>query len=689
MNSNNLATKLALLVLAIVSCTSGKAQTIGIGTNKPDSNAILDIYSSNKGILMPRTSTESRLKIPAVKGLLVYDTTTNSFWFNDGQRWRETLNGINNNGGVFNRFDTGSNTAFGMNALHHNSGYYNTAIGSAALFENTTAFNNTATGHNVMEHNTTGADNTANGAFGLFNNTTGTGNVTAGFKSMFNNTTGGGNTTMGYMSSFFNSTAVENTTIGFQAGFNNNTSYLVAVGSLSGLNNTSGALNTFVGTSSGRTNSTGGSNTFVGINTGYSSNGSNNTFVGAETGRSNTTGNGNTSLGFRSSFTNTTANESTTIGFQSGFNNNTSFLVAVGSFSGFSNTTGPLNTFIGTSAGRSNTTGGNNTFVGINTGFSSNASNNTFIGTESGKNNTSGNDNTAVGFNSLIANTTGIRNTALGYWTLGTGNGSENVALGYLAMYYTSTGSNNVAVGTSALIGNGTGNKNTVVGHSADVTLGSLQYAGAIGADAKVSCSNCLVLGGNTSTTRTRVGINNSTPVTDLHIIQQSDSYGNDTRGIRIQRSTGNQWRQYVETNNNLVFEYNDNGGGNWGWITQVGTFVSGSDLRIKKNIHPLDDVILEKIMLLQPKSYLYKSQADNDKHSYGFIAQEVQKIFPEFVSEKEDGYLGIAYDNFGVIAVKAIQEQQKQIDLLNKKDNEKQQLIEQLLKRIEILEKK
>src|SRR5262245_9153810 len=79
--------KKILFIILVISGIQSKAQTIGIGTNRPDSNAILDIYSNNKGILMPRTSTESRLKIPPVKGLLVYDTTTNAFWFNNGAYW--------------------------------------------------------------------------------------------------------------------------------------------------------------------------------------------------------------------------------------------------------------------------------------------------------------------------------------------------------------------------------------------------------------------------------------------------------------------------------------------------------------------------------------------------------------------------------------------------------------------------
>ena len=61
------------------------AQNIGIG-GTPHPSAMLDITSTNKGILIPRMTTAQRLLIamPAT-GLLVYDTNTNSFWCYDSQ----------------------------------------------------------------------------------------------------------------------------------------------------------------------------------------------------------------------------------------------------------------------------------------------------------------------------------------------------------------------------------------------------------------------------------------------------------------------------------------------------------------------------------------------------------------------------------------------------------------------------
>ncbi len=60
--------------------------------NDPHANAILDLQSTDKGVLIPRMTTAQRSAIgggnPA-EALLVYDSDTNSFWYFDGNSWQE------------------------------------------------------------------------------------------------------------------------------------------------------------------------------------------------------------------------------------------------------------------------------------------------------------------------------------------------------------------------------------------------------------------------------------------------------------------------------------------------------------------------------------------------------------------------------------------------------------------------
>lgn len=61
---------------------------VGIGTPTPNETAILELKSTERGLLFPRMSSNQRIDIttPAT-GLHVFDTDTNSAWFFDGTNW--------------------------------------------------------------------------------------------------------------------------------------------------------------------------------------------------------------------------------------------------------------------------------------------------------------------------------------------------------------------------------------------------------------------------------------------------------------------------------------------------------------------------------------------------------------------------------------------------------------------------
>jgi hypothetical protein len=64
------------------------AQHVGIGTNTPHASAMLDVSSTNRGLLAPRMTTIQRNAIAApAKGLLVYDTDVNSLFHYTGSAW--------------------------------------------------------------------------------------------------------------------------------------------------------------------------------------------------------------------------------------------------------------------------------------------------------------------------------------------------------------------------------------------------------------------------------------------------------------------------------------------------------------------------------------------------------------------------------------------------------------------------
>jgi hypothetical protein len=72
-----------------------------------------------------------------------------------------------------------------------------TAVGSQALFFNSSGNANTAIGYQALYNNATGLYNTANGESALFNNTTGNNNTAVGVSALPRNTTGAANTAVG------------------------------------------------------------------------------------------------------------------------------------------------------------------------------------------------------------------------------------------------------------------------------------------------------------------------------------------------------------------------------------------------------------------------------------------------------------------------------------------------------------
>jgi hypothetical protein len=104
----------------------------------------------------------------------------------------------------------------------------------------------------------------------------------------------------------------------------------------------------------------------------------------------------------------------------------------------------------------------------------------------------------------------------------------------------------------------------------------------------------------------------------------------------------------------------------NNGNLTISGDLTENSDRRLKTAITPLGDGTLEKLSRLRPMRYQFKNQRTHPSgEQLGLIAQEVQKEFPQLVSEDVGGYLSVAYPKLTAVLVKGLQEQQATIDSL------------------------
>jgi len=158
------------------------------------------------------------------------------------------------------------------------------------------------------------------------------------------------------------------------------------------------------------------------------------------------------------------------------------------------------------------------------------------------------------------------------------------------------------------------------------------------------------------------VGIRTSAPTNDLEI-NQSTGTAAGTGGLKLTWTTDN-WKVY---HSGVHCSFAENGVRRAYIEAGTGAYVQVSDRNLKKNVEPLGSV-LQNVLKLNPVKFHYLDNDEDIEKTQGFIAQDVDQLFPEIVREDEQGNKLLAYDNFAILAIKAIQEQQKLIeDLQNK----------------------
>ncbi len=413
--------------------------------------------------------------------------------------------------------------------------------------------------------------------------------------------------------------------------------------------------------------------------------------IGREVLSQNVSGIHNLGIGYNSLFSNLTGSENCAFG-NSSLENNTIGVrnTALGHYALKQNSKGNYNTAIGNQSLMLNDTGFYNVAVGVYAMQNNRGGNgNSALGSNALFFNTSGGGNTALGGNALYQNLTGSYNTAVGIDAMRLNNsGSHNVAVGNAALLNTINVSAQVAVGDSALFHNGSGYTNTAVGYSAlhanvsgfgntaigftagiENTLGSFNtFLGretgangnnynnttALGAQAKTTRSNQIVLGNSSVTSiggfvnwtnfsdkRYKRNVKENVPGLDFVMALKPVTYQLDVQGIS--KALGEPGLS----------------AGEQGLSQEAGLIQEGRE---------------------QKARVLYS----------GFLAQDVEAAARalEFdfsgveKPESENGFYGLRYSDFVPSMVKAIQEQQTMIQKLSRENLE-------LKRRLETLEAK
>ncbi len=354
---------------------------------------------------------------------------------------------------------------------------------------------------------------------------------------------------------------------------------------------------------------------------------------------------------------------------------------------GNSNTNSTVN-FLGTTNNEELVFRTNNVFSGI-IGLGSNG--NLYLGQRANfsQSGTGGSRNIGIGYEALHGPTTGLGNIALGRFALrNSAGGSSNIAIGLNAMYENAGGSDNIAIGENVLynigVSGGGASRNVAIGNGAMINTGTggggpIRNV-AIGQDAFPD-----------------LGIGGAGPIGSTGVGGQVVATGNPSNAMALgYQATVNASNQ-VRVGNASVSSIG--GFANWSNV---------SDVRFKRNIN--ENVPgLEFILGLKPVTYTldidkinqhlgvedaFDNKEKKKQIQSGFLAQDVedlaQKIGYDFSGidkpQNEHGHYGLKYAEFVVPLVKAMQEQQEEIQNLKKKLAEQEAIFKAELDEIKLL---
>ena len=213
----------------------------------------------------------------------------------------------------------------------------------------------------------------------------------------------------------------------------------------------------------------------------------------------------------------------------------------------------------------------------------------------------------AMGVQQNSCSASGGASTAMGWWTVASAFGSTamggyTTASGY---YSTAMGNGTTASGReSTAMGNA-----TIASDYASLTIGRYN-----------SVNSTVTSGGNAT------------------------SFDTDNAAFVIGNGTSSA------SSDAFVVRFNGN-------ATLSGNLTINSDERLKDNIQPLGST-LNKLHQIEAKTYSLKKDEEHTP-KIGVLAQEVQAVFPELVTEGADGILSVNYQGLVPVLINAINEQQ------------------------------
>ena len=265
----------------------------------------------------------------------------------------------------------------------------------------------------------------------------------------------------------------------------------------------------------------------------------------------------------------------------------------------------------------------------------------------------SGNYSTAMG---ETTEASGSRSTAMGSGTTAMGYGSTAMGGGTTASNYYST-----AMGDNTTA---SGSRSTAMG---DSSTASGHYSTAMGLQTTASGNFSTAMGSGTTASdyaSTVIGRYNSS---GSSVTNSATSFSTSNTAFVIGNGadSSNKSDAFKVLFNGDTTVSND--------LTVSGDVVISSDARLKSNIVSLGST-LPKLLQIDGKSYEMKG-----KQKIGVLAQEIQEVFPELVSEDDNEMLAVNYQGLVPVLINALKEQ----DIIIKSQEERLTNIENQLAKL------
>jgi hypothetical protein len=137
--------------------------------------------------------------------------------------------------------------------------------------------------------------------------------------------------------------------------------------------------------------------------------------------------------------------------------------------------------------------------------------------------------------------------------------------------------------------------------------------------------------------------------------IKQFYTGPNNTNSLTYQTIGGVQYQTLTDQNTTLYLS-----------DVVISNLSSFSDRSLKDNIINLPEEKKQSLLDLNPTQFTFKSDAKKNIH-YGFIAQDLEQIYPELVKDSEKGYRKVNYIEFIPLIISKMKDMQNEIDELKK----------------------